>query len=145
MRRIGYMPKERGLYPQMMVCEQIIHFALLEGHHGHGAREVANSPIAALDLQDVRTRWCRSSRRGISSEISRLCSSWANPELLVLDEPFSGLDPVAVETTTGLIREKTVRGIGVLFSSHQIDLVERISDRVGVLDQGRVVAPGSSR
>lgn len=80
---------------------------------------------------------------GNQQRVQLAVSLVGNPELLVLDEPFSGLDPVAVETMAGLIREQAARGVGVLFSSHQIDLVERVSNRVCVLDQGRVVASGS--
>lgn len=142
-RRIGYMPEERGLYPQMPVRDQIIHFALLEGHHGRQAREVADELIGALGLQGRERSMVQDLSLGNQQRVQLAVSLVGNPALLVLDEPFSGLDPVAVETMAGLIRGQAARGVGVLFSSHQLELVERLCDRVCVLDRGRVLASGS--
>lgn len=142
-RSIGYMPEERGLYPQMKVREQIVHFALLEGHDARGARRVADEVVAALGLTDRADTRVQDLSLGNQQRVQLAVSLVGDPSLLVLDEPFSGLDPVAVETMAGLIREQAARGVGVLFSSHQLELVERLCDTVCVLDGGRVVASGA--
>lgn len=142
-RKIGYMPEERGLYPQMPVREQIIHFALLEGHRTLAARQVADDLIASLGLQGRERNLIQDLSLGNQQRVQLAVSLVGNPSLLVLDEPFSGLDPTAVATMGALIREQAARGVGVLFSSHQLDLVERLCDRVCILDQGRVKASGS--
>jgi ABC-2 type transport system ATP-binding protein len=142
-RSIGYMPEERGLYPQMKVREQIIHFALLEGHDAPGAKAIAEEVIDALGLAERVDTLVQDLSLGNQQRVQLAVSLVGDPSLLVLDEPFSGLDPVAVETMAGLIREQAARGVGVLFSSHQLDLVERLCDTVCVLDSGRVVASGA--
>lgn len=142
-RSIGYMPEERGLYPQMNVRSQIIQFALLEGHHGTEAREVADELIAALGLQGREQTLVQDLSLGNQQRVQLAVSLVGNPSLLVLDEPFSGLDPVAVETMADLLRQQAARGVGVLFSSHQLELVERLCDRVCVLNNGQVMASGT--
>ncbi|PPG14467.1 ABC transporter ATP-binding protein [Rathayibacter sp. AY1C6] len=142
-RSIGYMPEERGLYPQMRVREQVIHFALLEGHDARGARETAEEVIDALGLAERADTLVQDLSLGNQQRVQLAVSLVGDPSLLVLDEPFSGLDPVAVETMAGLIRQQSARGVGVLFSSHQLDLVERLCDTVCVLDSGRVTASGA--
>lgn len=142
-RRIGYMPEERGLYPQMPVREQIIHFALLEGHHSGRAREIADELIASLGLQGREHAMVQDLSLGNQQRVQLAVSLVGDPALLVLDEPFSGLDPMAVETMSRLIHEQAARGVGVLFSSHQMELVERLCDRVCILDRGHVMASGS--
>ncbi|MEV4953096.1 ABC transporter ATP-binding protein [Paenarthrobacter nitroguajacolicus] len=142
-RRIGYMPEERGLYPQMPVRDQIIHFALLEGHQAGAAREVADELIASLGLQGREQALVQDLSLGNQQRVQLAVALVGDPALLVLDEPFSGLDPIAVETMSRLIREQADRGVGVLFSSHQLELVERLCDKVCILDRGRVTASGS--
>lgn len=142
-RSIGYMPEERGLYPQMKIRDQLVHFALLEGHHMAQATRVTDELIETLGLAGRASDLVQDLSLGNQQRVQLAAALVGNPALLVLDEPFSGLDPVAVETMSELIRAQAARGVGVLFSSHQIELVERISDRVCVLDRGRVVISGS--
>ena len=142
-RRIGYMPEERGLYPKMKVGEQLRYLARL-----HGLTESA----AAASVQ----RW--TDRLGIAERVGdevqklslgnqqrvQLCAALVHdPEVLVLDEPFSGLDPTAVEVMSGVLRDKADAGVPVIFSSHQLELVERLCDRIGIIATGRMVAVGS--
>ncbi|GAB3536462.1 ATP-binding cassette domain-containing protein [Arthrobacter tecti] len=141
-RAIGYMPEERGLYPEMTVHDQLVHFALLEGKSLPSAREVAAELIDALGLRGRDQSPVQDLSLGNQQRVQLGVALVGNPALLVLDEPFSGLDPLAVETMADLIRKQAERGVGVLFSSHQLELVERICDRVCVLDHGRVVASG---
>ncbi|MHC6175764.1 ABC transporter ATP-binding protein [Glutamicibacter endophyticus] len=139
---IGYMPEERGLYPEMTVEDQIVHFALLEGKSHQQARATAAELISSLGLSTRERTKVQDLSLGNQQRVQLAVSLVGDPTLLVLDEPFSGLDPLAVETMAGLIADQARRGVGVLFSSHQLELVERICDRVCVLDKGRVVASG---
>lgn len=142
-RSIGYMPEERGLYPQMPVREQIVHFALLEGNSIQRARSIADELIASIGLDGREGTLVQDLSLGNQQRVQLAVSLVGDPAFLVLDEPFSGLDPVAVDTMAELIRKQAARGVGVLFSSHQLELVERLCDTVCVLDRGRVMASGS--
>ncbi|GAA1408530.1 ABC transporter ATP-binding protein [Glutamicibacter uratoxydans] len=142
-RKIGYMPEERGLYPQMPIREQIIHFALLEGNSTKAARGIADDLIASLGLQGREKTLVQDLSLGNQQRVQLAVALVGNPNLLVLDEPFSGLDPTAVATMGSLLQEQAAQGVGVLFSSHQLDLVEKLCDRVCILDKGHVVASGS--
>lgn len=142
-RRIGYMPEERGLYPRMRVGEQLVYLARLHG-------------LSAVDAQRSVQRWTE--RLGVAGRVKdevqklslgnqqrvQLAAALVHdPDVLVLDEPFSGLDPLAVDVMSDVLRETCERGVPVLFSSHQLDLVQRLCDRVGIVRQGRMVASGS--
>ena len=141
-RAIGYMPEERGLYPGMTVEDQLVHFALLEGRTLPEAKEIASELIADLDLRGREKSTVQDLSLGNQQRVQLGAALVGRPTLLVLDEPFSGLDPLAVETMADLLKEQAALGVGVLFSSHQLELVERLCDRVCILDQGRVVASG---
>ena len=141
-RAIGYMPEERGLYPGMTVEDQLVHFALLEGKSLPEAKEIASDLIAALGLCGRENSLVQDLSLGNQQRVQLGAALVGKPTLLVLDEPFSGLDPLAVETMADLLKEQAALGVGVLFSSHQLELVERLCDRVCVLDQGKVVASG---
>jgi ABC-2 type transport system ATP-binding protein len=142
-RRIGYMPEERGLYPKMKVGEQLRYLARLHG-------------LSSTDAAAAVTRWTE--RLGIAPRVGdevqklslgnqqrvQLCAALVHdPEILVLDEPFSGLDPTAVEVMSGVLRDKAAEGVPVIFSSHQLELVERLCDRIGIIAAGRMVAAGT--
>ncbi|WP_214401169.1 ABC transporter ATP-binding protein [Pseudonocardia lacus] len=142
-RRIGYMPEERGLYPKMKVGDQLRYLAQLHG-------------LPAAEAQSAVERWTE--RLGVSGRLGdevqklslgnqqRVQLSAAlvhDPEVLVLDEPFSGLDPTAVEVMSSVLRDKAGTGVPVIFSSHQLELVERLCDRIGIISAGRMVATGS--
>ena len=141
-RAIGYMPEERGLYPGMTVEDQLVHFALLEGKTLPKAKEIASELIADLDLRGREKSTVQDLSLGNQQRVQLGAALVGRPTLLVLDEPFSGLDPLAVETMADLLKEQAELGVGVLFSSHQLELVERLCDRVCILDQGKVVASG---
>lgn len=141
-RAIGYMPEECGLYPGMTVEDQLVHFALLEGRTLPEAKEIASELIADLDLRGRENSTVQDLSLGNQQRVQLGAALVGRPTLLVLDEPFSGLDPLAVETMADLLKEQAALGVGVLFSSHQLELVERLCDRVCILDQGRVVASG---
>jgi ABC-2 type transport system ATP-binding protein len=142
-RRFGYMPEERGLYPKMGVLDQLVFFARLARLHP-GRRRPAGPGAArrARSSARVRTTSCRSCRWATSSGRRSPRRSCHDPDLLVLDEPFSGLDPVAVDVMAALLRRRAAAGVPVLFSSHQLDLVERLCDDVVIINRGRVHAAG---
>ncbi len=142
-RRIGYMPEERGLYPRMPVRRQLVHLARLHGLDAARARSRADELLERLDLGQRADDQVDALSLGNQQRAQIAAALVHDPELLLLDEPFSGLDPVAVDRLTELLREVADGGVPVLFSSHQLELVERLCDRVVVLAAGRVVAAGT--
>ena len=142
-RAFGYMPEERGLYPRQKVLEQLVYLGRLQGVATAPARRAAESLLERFGLGDRRGDTLESLSLGNQQRVQIAAAVIADPELLVLDEPFSGLDPAAVDSMVDLLREYTARGVPVLFSSHQLDLVERLCDGLVVLSGGRLVGHGS--
>ncbi len=141
-RRIGYMPEERGLYPKMKVGEQLIYLARLHGMSAGAARSAAEQWAERLG---VRGRWDDELQKlslGNQQRVQLAAALVHDPQVLVLDEPFSGLDPVAVDVMSGVLAEHAATGVPVIFSSHQLDLVQRLCHRVGIVRAGRMVALG---
>jgi ABC-2 type transport system ATP-binding protein len=142
-RQIGYMPEERGLYPRMKVAEQLVYLARL---HGLSARDAATSVDTWLDRLGVAGRRDDEVIKlslGNQQRVQLAAALVHNPSILVLDEPFSGLDPVAVDVMSQVLKEKCADGVPTVFSSHQLDLVERLCDRVGIVRGGHMVACGA--
>jgi ABC-2 type transport system ATP-binding protein len=142
-RRIGYMPEERGLYPRMRVGEQLIYLARLHGMGAAAARRAADEWTERLGVAARRADEVQKLSLGNQQRVQLAAALLHEPDLLVLDEPFSGLDPVAVDVMSVVLRERCDAGVPVIFSSHQLDLVERICDRVGIVRGGSMVACGS--
>ena len=142
-RRIGYMPEERGLYPKMAVLDQLCHLAELHGLPRRRARAATRHWADRLGLSERLGDEVGTLSLGNQQRVQLAAALVHDPELLVLDEPFSGLDPAAVDVMTEALREKAAEGVPVLFSSHQLDLVERICDRVGIVSGGRMETCGT--
>ncbi|HEX4430913.1 MAG TPA: ATP-binding cassette domain-containing protein [Frankiaceae bacterium] len=142
-RRIGYMPEERGLYPKMRVGEQLTYLARLRGMSAPAAKRAAESWTERLGVAARRDDEVQKLSLGNQQRVQLAAALLHEPEMLVLDEPFSGLDPVAVDVMSEVLRERCDAGVPVIFSSHQLELVERICDRVGIVRGGRMVACGS--
>jgi ABC-2 type transport system ATP-binding protein len=142
-RRIGYMPEERGLYPKMRVGEQLEYLAELHGLPRREARRSVRAWTERLGIAQRRADPVHKLSLGNQQRVQLAAALAHDPDVLVLDEPFSGLDPVAVDVMSGVLRDKAAVGVPVIFSSHQLELVERISDRVGIISAGRMVATGS--
>jgi ABC-2 type transport system ATP-binding protein len=141
-RRIGYMPEERGLYPRMKVGEQLSYLARLHGMDRPAAAAATRVWTERLDLAGRLEDEVQKLSHGNQQRVQLAAALVHEPEVLVLDEPFSGLDPLAVDVMSGVLREKADAGIPVVFSSHQLDLVERLCDVVGIIRSGRMVAQG---
>jgi ABC-2 type transport system ATP-binding protein len=139
----GYMPEQRGLYPRMKVSEQLAYFAQ---HHGLGpgdARAAAGRWLDRFGLADRAGSRTEDLSHGNQQRVQLAVALVHDPELLVLDEPFSGLDPLGIETMTDVLRERAAAGVAVLFSSHQLDLVEDVCEDVVIISRGRIVAQGA--
>lgn len=142
-RRIGYMPEERGLYPRMKVTEQLVYLAELHGMSAAAAKRATASWTERLGVADRRNDEVQKLSLGNQQRVQLAAALVHDPDVLVLDEPFSGLDPVAVDVMSQVLAERAAAGVPVVFSSHQLDLVERLCHRVGIVRQGKLVACGS--
>lgn len=141
--RFGYMPEERGLYPKMKVLEQLVYLGRLHGMGAAAAKRSAAGLLDRLGLGERSGDTLESLSLGNQQRAQIAASLVHDPVALVLDEPFSGLDPLAVEVVLGVLRDYAARGVPVLFSSHQLDIVERLCDDVVVIGGGRILAAGS--
>ncbi|MEV3977315.1 ATP-binding cassette domain-containing protein [Nonomuraea sp. NPDC049758] len=141
--RFGYMPEERGLYQKMRVAEQIEYFGRLHGLAPAAAKKAADELIERLGLTERRSDAVQTLSLGNQQRVQLAVALVHDPEALVLDEPFSGLDPLAVDALAGALQERCRSGVPVIFSSHQLDLVERLCDSVGIVSGGRMVATGT--
>jgi ABC-2 type transport system ATP-binding protein len=136
------MPEERGLYPRMRIAEQVAYFGRLHGMSVEPARAAAAEWLDRLGLAERAEAKLEELSHGNQQRAQLAAALVHKPDLLVLDEPFAGLDPVAVQTLAGILRSEAARGAAVLFSSHQLELVEDICEEIAIVDHGRVVATG---
>jgi len=141
-RRFGYMPAERGMYPKMKIGEQLTYFARLAGMSLSAAKTAADHWIQQVGLDGRANTELQSLSTGNQQRVQLAISLIHEPDLLILDEPFSGLDPTAVENMKAILAAQVERGAAVLFSSHQLDLVSDVSEHVTIIDRGRVVLDG---
>ncbi len=142
-RRVGYMPEERGLYPKMKVGEQVAYFAKLHGVGAAAATTAADEWLERLGLGARRGDAVEKLSLGNQQRVQLAAALVSRPEVLILDEPFSGLDPIGVDSLAEALLDQARAGVPVVFSSHQLDLVERLCDSVGILARGRMVATGT--
>ncbi|WP_067812908.1 ABC transporter ATP-binding protein [Nocardia inohanensis] len=143
-RRFGYMPEERGLYPKQPVADQLVYLARLRGMSAAAAKTRAQELLDRFELGARGKDKLESLSLGNQQRVQIAAAVMAQPELLILDEPFSGLDPGAVDSMASLLQEFAAQGVPILFSSHQLDLVERLCDQLVILAKGKVVASGSA-
>ncbi|HSV65163.1 MAG TPA: ATP-binding cassette domain-containing protein [Mycobacteriales bacterium] len=142
-KRFGYMPEERGLYPKMRVREQLVYFGELHGLDPSAATAAADHWTDRLGVAERSNDPVDKLSLGNQQRVQLAAALVHDPEVLILDEPFSGLDPVGVDTLADTLLERCRAGIPVIFSSHQLDLVERLCDSVGIINAGRMVASGT--
>jgi ABC-2 type transport system ATP-binding protein len=141
--RFGYMPEERGLYPKMRVRDQLVYLARLHGIDADGAGRAADTWIERLGLTDRAGDRVEALSLGNQQRVQLAAALVHDPDLLVLDEPFSGLDPVGVDVLSGVLSDYAATGVPVVFSSHQLELVERLCEAVAIIKDGRLVASGA--
>jgi ABC-2 type transport system ATP-binding protein len=142
-RRIGYIPEDRGLYPKMTVIAQLEYFARLHGVSRTAARQASTALLERLGLADRAKSQLQSLSHGNQQRVQLAAALVFSPDLLVLDEPYAGLDPVAVDSMSEVLRSQADAGNPVVLSSHQLDIVERVCDRVGIINHGQMVACGT--
>ncbi|MDQ6797600.1 MAG: ATP-binding cassette domain-containing protein [Actinomycetota bacterium] len=141
-RCFGYLPEERGLYPRMRVRDQVVYFGRMHGLSRGDATASADRWLERLGVAARSTDRVDALSLGNQQRVQLAAALVHEPDLLVLDEPFSGLDPVAVDALSEVLAERAAAGTGVLFSSHQLDLVEDVCESVAVVDRGRLVLSG---
>ena len=140
--RFGYMPEERGLYPRMRVRDQLVYLGELCGRAGRDVARSVDAWLERLDLAGRAADRLDALSHGNQQRVQLIAALVNEPDLLVLDEPFSGLDPIAMDAMSGLLAELAGGGTTVLFSSHQLDLVEDLCQDVVIIDHGRIVLAG---
>lgn len=143
-RRIGYMPEERGLYPKQPIIDQLVYLGRIRGVSAQAAHEQVMGYLERFGLAERAKDLVEKLSLGNQQRVQVIAALLGDPVALILDEPFSGLDPVAVDAMADVLRDESAAGVPVLFSSHQLDLVERLCDRLVILDRGRVVVKGST-
>ena len=141
----GYMPEQRGLYPKMRVRDHVVYLARLHGLTAGQAAAAGDRWLRRLGLGAQAYARVEALSHGNQQRVQLAAALVHDPQVLVLDEPFSGLDPRGIEDMTGVLRELTQGGVTVVFSSHQLDLVEDICEQVAIIDQGKVVLAGAVR
>ena len=144
-RRFGYMPEQRGLYPKMKAHDQLIYLGELHGMEKGDATTAADHWLERFGLIERRTDTVEALSHGNQQRVQLAAALIHDPDLLVLDEPFSGLDPIASETMADILREQAAAGKAVVFSSHQLDLVEDICEEVAIINKGVIVVDGDVR
>jgi ABC-2 type transport system ATP-binding protein len=140
--RFGYMPEERGLYPRMRVRDQLVYLGQLCGRTSRDVNRTVDAWLERLGLAGRTSDRLDALSHGNQQRVQLIAALVNEPDLLVLDEPFSGLDPIAMGSMSELLAEVAAAGATVLFSSHQLDLVEDLCEDVVIIDHGRIVLAG---
>jgi ABC-2 type transport system ATP-binding protein len=141
-RRLGYLPEEKGLYKKMRVRDLILYFAQLKGMEAGRARQRAAELLDALDLAEWADKKCEALSKGMGQKLQILVSLIHRPDLVILDEPFSGLDPLGRDAMRDLVLELRREGRTVIFSTHVMEQAEQLCDRVVLIDRGRKLVEG---
>ena len=140
--RFGYMPEERGLYPKMKAADQLTYLGRLHGMSQADASTAARRWLTDLGLEDRVDSAVDDLSQGNQQRVQLAAALIHQPDLLVLDEPFNGLDPLGAETMAGVLRERAAAGTAVVFSSHQLDVVEDLCEDVAIIAEGQIRQTG---
>lgn len=140
---IGYMPEERGLYPKKQIMEQLLYFAALKGIRASEAKANAKRLLERLEMTEYTNAKLNTLSKGNQQKIQLVATLICNPDIVILDEPFSGLDPVNAILLKDIVKEMITDGKIVLFSSHQMNYIEEFCDDIVILNQGKVAVSGS--
>jgi ABC-2 type transport system ATP-binding protein len=141
--RIGYLPEERGLYRKMTVQETLAYFGRLKGLRGNALQQRIDESLLRVGLQDWRRRRVEALSKGMSQKLQFISAILHRPELVILDEPFAGLDPLNVDLLERLLAELRQAGSTVVFSTHQMNQAERMCDRIVLINRGRKIIEGT--
>lgn len=143
--QIGYLPEERGLYPKKMVGEQLVYLAMLRGLSVKRAKEQTKKWLARMGVSEYENRKLETLSKGNQQKVQLAQTLLCDPDIVILDEPFSGLDPVNAQILKDVIKEQIQAGKLVIFSSHQMSYVEEFCDEIAILNHGDVVLSGNLR
>lgn len=140
--RIGYLPEERGLYPKKKILEQLVYFAELQNIDKKTAIQNAETLLRRLEIEEYKNRRLDTLSKGNQQKVQLVATLIADPDIIILDEPFSGLDPVNASLLKDLVKDLIANGKLVLFSSHQMNYIEEFCDEILILNGGKIVLSG---
>ncbi len=138
----GYLPEERGLYPKKLIIDQLVYFAELKGMNRKNAVKAVDYWLERLDMSEFRNKRLDTLSKGNQQKIQLITALAHDPQIIILDEPFSGLDPVNAMLLKDVVKEQISQGKIVLFSSHQMSYIEEFCDRIAIINAGKVVLHG---
>ncbi len=141
--RFGYMPEERGLYPKKVIMEQLVYLAELRGMKKKEAQAACKRWLERLSMEEYTNKKLETLSKGNQQKIQLAATLMCNPQIVILDEPFSGLDPVNARLLKDVIKETINDGAIVLFSSHQMNYIEEFCDDIAILNSGRIALSGN--
>ena len=142
---LGYLPEERGLYPKKLIIDQLVYFAELKGMKRTDAVQSVDRWLKRLELYEYRNKRLDILSKGNQQKVQLITALAHDPQIVILDEPFSGLDPVNAILLKDVVKEQIARGKIVLFSSHQMSYIEEFCDSIAILNAGKVVLHGDLR
>ena len=142
---IGYLPEERGLYPKKLIIDQLVYFAELKGMSAKDATRAVDYWLGRLGMTDCRNKRLDTLSKGNQQKIQLITALAHNPDIVILDEPFSGLDPVNAMLLKDVVKEQISLGKIVLFSSHQMSYIEEFCDSIAIINAGKVAISGELR
>ena len=140
---VGYLPEDRGLYPKMKIGELLYFLAELKGVRGDGARENIDSWLARFDLTGWKDKKVEELSKGMQQKVQFIATVVHEPDLIILDEPFGGLDPVNTKLLKDIMLEMKAKGVTIIFSTHRMEQVEMICDNICLINKGRRVLEGN--
>ena len=140
--RIGYMPEERGLYPKIKICDQMTYLAQLRGMSSKDAQKACDKWLERMSMTEYKNKKLETLSKGNQQKIQLAVTLMCNPQIVILDEPFSGLDPVNAMLLKDVIKEMIEGGAIVLFSSHQMNYIEEFCESIAIINQGRIAVNG---
>ena len=139
---IGYLPEERGLYPKKIIIDQLVYFAELKGMNAREATKAVDYWLSRLGMSEYRNKRLDTLSKGNQQKIQLITALAHDPDIVILDEPFSGLDPVNAMLLKDVVKEQIAKGKVVLFSSHQMSYIEEFCDSIAIINAGKVVISG---
>jgi ABC-2 type transport system ATP-binding protein len=139
---IGYLPEERGLYPKKLIIDQLVYFAELKGMSAKDAVKAVDYWLSRLGMSEYRNKRLDTLSKGNQQKIQLITALAHDPDIVILDEPFSGLDPVNAMLLKDVVKEQISKGKIVLFSSHQMSYIEEFCDSIAIINAGKVAISG---